>query len=68
MDSSTHVTRVAMLLIHDMRLVTIPQPSSDPCTLPGWEMMGPTPLARMMHQMKKVIPAVGATIALTVNK
>ena len=30
--------------------------------------MGPTPFAFTMHQMKKVMPAVGATIALSVNR
>jgi len=31
-------------------------------------MIGPTPLALTIHQMKKVMPAVGATIAFTVNR
>lgn len=31
-------------------------------------MIGPTPLAFTIHQMKNVIPAVGATIALSVKR
>ena len=31
-------------------------------------MIGPTPLARTMHQTKKVIPAAGATMALRVKR
>jgi len=66
--SGTDVTRVAILLMQDMRLETIAQPSSLPCTVAGWRMIGPTPFALMMHQMKNVIPAVGATMALRVKR
>lgn len=57
-----------MLLIQLIRLLTMAHPSSLPCTVDGWWMMGPTPLAFTMHQMKKVMPAVGATIAFRVNR
>lgn len=63
-----YVTRVAILLMHDMILETIPQPSADPWRVPDWWIMGPTPWALTMHQMKNVIPAIGATTAFTVNK
>jgi hypothetical protein len=63
-----YVTSVAMLLMQDMRLETIAHPSSLPCSVDGWRMTGPTPLAFTMHQMKNVIPAVGATIDLTVKR
>jgi len=65
---NTDVRRVAILLIQDIKLATIPHPSSDPCRLPGCAMIGPTPWALTMHQMKKMIPAMGVTIALAVNK
>ena len=40
---STHVTSVAMLLMHDMRLTTMDHPNSEPWTVDGREMIGPTP-------------------------
>ena len=64
----TYVTKVAMLLMHDMRLATIFQPRTLPWIVEGWWTMGPAPCALMMHQMKNVIPAIGVTIALTVNR
>lgn len=64
----TYVTRVAMLLMQDMMLDTIAHPSSDPWIVDGWWMMGPTPFAFTIHQMKKVTPAIGVTMAFTVNK
>ncbi len=64
----TYVTSVAMLLIQDIRLDTIAQLRSLPCNAEGWWMIGPTPLARTMHQTKNVIPAVGATTALRVKR
>ena len=57
-----------MLLIHDMMLETMAQPKAEPCSVPGWRMMGPTPCALTMHQMKNVIPAIGTMMALTVNR
>lgn len=35
-SGQTYVTSVAMLLIHDMRLETILQPKTLPCTAEGW--------------------------------
>ena len=64
----THVTRVAMLLMHDMRLTSIDQLSSDPCDEAGRDTMGPTPFAFTMHQIKKVMPAMGVIIDLTVKR
>lgn len=64
----TYVTSVAMLLMQDIRLDTIAQLRSLPCNAEGWWMIGPTPLARTMHQTKNVIPAVGATTALRVKR
>jgi hypothetical protein len=66
--SGALVTRVAMLLMHDIKELIIAHPSSEPSIVEGWWIMGPTPLALMMHQMKKVIPAVGATIAFRVKR
>ena len=66
--SGTYVTSVDMLLMHDMMLETIAQPKAEPCSVPGWRMMGPTPCALTMHQMKNVMPAIGTTIALSVNR
>ena len=64
----TYVTRVAMLLMQDMTLETIPQPRSDPCKVAGWWMIGPTPCAFTIHQMKKVMPAIGTTTAFSVKR
>ena len=64
----TYVTRVAMLLMQDMMLETIPQPSIGPRKVAGWWTIGPTPWAFTMHQMKNVIPAIGTTIAFSVNR
>lgn len=57
-----------MLLMQDIRLDTIAHPSSLPCSWDGWRMMGPNPWALTMAQMKKTIPAVGATTAFNVNR
>jgi len=57
-----------MLLMHDMMLVTIAHANSDPCSFEGWWTIGPPPLAFTMHQMKNVMPAVGATIAFKVKR
>lgn len=57
-----------MLLIQDMMLETMAQLRSDPPSVAGWWMIGPTPWALTMHQMKNVMPAMGTTIALRVNK
>ena len=62
------MTRVAILLMHDMILDTMPQLRSEPCSVAGWWMIGPTPFALTMHQMKKVIPAIGATMAFAVKR
>ena len=62
------MTRVAILLMHDMILDTMPQLRSEPCSEAGWWMIGPTPFALTIHQMKKVIPAIGATMAFTVKR
>jgi hypothetical protein len=57
-----------MLLMADMRLETIAHERSLPWRVDGWWMMGPTPFAFTMHQIKNVMPAVGATIDLSVNR
>lgn len=67
-QESTYVTNVAILLMHDIRLATIVHPSSDPCTVAGRDTIGPTPFAFTMHHMKNVMPAMGVTIAFSVNK
>ena len=54
--------------MHDMRLTTISQPSSEPWTVLGREMIGPTPLAFTIHQIKKVMPATGATTDFRVKR
>ena len=56
------------MLMQDIRLATIFHPKVLPWMVLGWCMIGPTPCALTMHQMKKVIPAMGTTTALTVNK
>jgi hypothetical protein len=66
--SGAFVTSVAMLLMQDMRLETMAHERSLPWRVEGCRMMGPTPLAFTMHQIKNVIPAVGATIDLTVKR
>lgn len=66
--SGAFVTNVAMLLMQDMRLDTMAHDRSLPCSFEGWCTIGPTPLAFTMHQMKKVIPAVGATMAFRVKR
>lgn len=55
-------------LMHDVMLATIAHPRGEPWTVAGWWTIGPTPRALMIHQIKKVIPAIGTMIALTVNK
>lgn len=62
------MTSVAMLLMHDMRLATMFQPSTLPCTVLGCRTMGPTPCALTMHHTKKVMPAMGTTTAFTVKR
>lgn len=68
MTRETYTTSVAMLLIHEVRLATIIHANSLPCNFAGWWMMGPTPWALTMLQMKNVIPAMGTTIALAVKR
>ena len=63
-----HVTRVAMLLMHDIRPTSIDQLSSEPWSVEGRDTIGPTPLALTIHHTKKVIPAMGVTMAFKVNK
>lgn len=65
---NTYVTRVAILLIQDIRLATMAQASSVPCNLLGCLIIGPNPCAFTIAQIKKTMPAVGATMAFTVNK
>ena len=60
--------RVTKLLMQDIVLIIIAHPRSDPWTVAGWEMTGPTPLALTIHQTKKVMPATGMMTALTVNR
>lgn len=62
------MTPATILLMQDIRLVIIAQLRSLPCNVEGWWIIGPTPLARTMHQAKNVIPAVGATIALRAKR
>ena len=57
-----------MLLIQFIKLTTIAQLISLPCMRAGWWMIGPTPLAFTMDQMKNAIPAMGTKIALAVNR
>jgi hypothetical protein len=64
----TYVTSVAILLIHDIKLATIPHPSSCPCIDDGCRMIGPTPLALTIHQMKNTMPAIGVTMDLRVKR
>lgn len=67
-EKGTNVTSVAILLMQDIKLLTIAHPSADPWTVAGWLMMGPTPWALTMHQTKKVIPAIGATMDFRVKR
>ena len=59
---------VAMLLMQLMSEVTIAHAKSEPWSALGWWMMGPTPLAFTMDQMKNVMPAIGTTMALAVKR
>jgi hypothetical protein len=59
---------VAKLAIELIMPFTIAQPSSLPEAVPGWETIGPIPLARTILQMKKAMPAVGTTKDLTVKR
>lgn len=68
MCERAYVTRVAMLLMQDMRLDTMFQPRTLPCTVEGCLIMGPTPWALTIHHMKNVIPAAGTTAAFTVKR
>lgn len=56
------------MLMQDMILETMAQLRSDPPRVAGWWMIGPTPCALTIHQMKNVMPAMGTTIALSVNR
>ena len=64
----TYVMSVAILLMHDIKLDTIAQENSGPWIVAGCLTMGPTPCALTMHQTKKVMPATGATMALSVKR
>jgi hypothetical protein len=64
----TYVIRVAMLLIADITLMTMAHDRSEPWMTAGWWMIGPSPPALTTHHTKKVIPAVGATNALSVKR
>ena len=68
MEGKAYVTRVAILLMHDIKLATMFQANAPPCRVPGCLMMGPTPCARTMHQTKNVMPAIGTTMALSVKR
>ena len=60
--------RVAKLAIADMIPITIPHANLDPEASAGCFTIGPIPCALTMAQMKNVMPAMGTTKALTVNK
>lgn len=60
--------RVAKFAIEDMIPVTIPHANFEPCDVLLCFTIGPMPLARTRAQMKKAIPAVGTTYALTVKR
>ena len=64
----TYTTSVAMLLMHETMEITMVHPSSEPSSLAGWLIIGPTPPAREIVQAKNAMPAVGANIAFAVNK
>jgi hypothetical protein len=69
--AEAYVMSVAMLLMQDIRLAITAQVRSPPWDVEGsgWRTMEPTPLARTMHQIKNVIPAMGAkTMALRGEK
>lgn len=66
--SGALTARVAMLEMQDIRETTIAQPSSEPFSVAGWWMIGPTPLALTITQMKNVKPAIGTKIALAVKR
>jgi hypothetical protein len=68
LERDTYVMSVAMLLMEDMRPMTMAQDSSEPWMVDGWRMIGPAPPALTRHQIKNVMPAVGATMAFTVNR
>lgn len=57
-----------MLLMHDMRLTTIDQLSSEPWIVDGCEIIGPTPFAFTMHHTKNTMPAMGVTMDLSVKR
>lgn len=57
-----------MLLMHDMRLTTIDQLSSEPWRVDGCEIIGPTPFAFTMHHTKNTMPAMGVTMDLSVKR
>lgn len=65
---NTNVIRVAMLLMQEPMAATIAHALAEPCRVPGWWMIGPTPWALTMAQTKKIIPAIGTTIALAVKR
>lgn len=62
------LTRVAKFAIEDIMPLTIPHARALPTAFEGCLTIGPMPLARTRDQMKKAIPAVGTTKALTVNR
>jgi hypothetical protein len=66
--SGSLTMRVAKLAIALMIPETMPHANLEPWATPGWCTIGPIPCALTMAQMKKEIPAVGTTKALTVNK
>lgn len=66
--SGAFVMIVDWELMHDVMLATIAHPRGEPWIVAGWWTIGPTPRALMIHQIKKVIPAIGTMIDLTVNK
>lgn len=59
---------VAKLAMEDMMPVAIAQANLEPWEVFGWCTIEPMPFALTRAQMKNVIPAVGTTNALTVNR
>lgn len=66
--SGALTVRVAMFEMQDISDTTIDQPRSEPCSVLGCRMIGPTPLAFTTTQMKKAMPAMGAKIAFAVKR
>ena len=67
-DQLTLTIKVAKLEMAPMIPVTMPQASFEPEAVAGWWMTGPPPPALTNAQMKRAMPAVGATTALTVKR